>query len=191
MKNYILYTLALIVVLTSCSSSKVYFSPNIRKKVENTGTPLSQLQYYIDRDVEISREILKGETKVTSGVVRFENGKDLNIITLKKNTPGVCTQALADKVYISFEVGEGKYLTFGRTKNGNDYDPYRILANSWIGDFGSINYEGKKYFIHSGTEASILIKTSELNKMEVNKRQMKGRVVGAYQNVSTTDSTHH
>ncbi len=191
MKNYILYALALIVVFTSCSSSKVYFSPNIRKKVENTGTPLSQLQYYIDRDVEISREILKGETKVTSGVVRFENGKDLNIITLKKNTPGVCTQALADKVYISFEVGEGKYLTFGRTKNGNDYDPYRILANSWIGDFGSINYEGKKYFIHSGTEASILIKTSELNKMEVNKRQMKGRVVGAYQNVSTTDSTHH
>ncbi len=189
MKNRLLIALVIITVFASCSSSKVYFSPNIRQKVENTGTSLSQLQYYIDRDVEISREILKGETKVTSGVVRFENGKDLNIITLKKNTPGVCTQALADKVYISFEVGEGKYLTFGRTKNSNDYDPYRILANSWIGDFGSINYEGKKYFIHSGTEASILIKTSELNKMEVNKRQMKGRIVGSYQNTSTPDST--
>ena len=189
MRNKILIALVIITALASCSSSKVYFSPNIRQKVENTGTPLSQLQYYIDRDVEISREILKGETKVTSGVVRFENGKDLNIITLKKNTPGVGTQALTDKVYISFEVGEGKYLTFGRTKNSNDYDPYRILANSWIGDFGSINYEGKKYFIHSGTEASILIKTSELNKMEVNKRQMKGRVVGSYQNISTPDST--
>ena len=189
MKNRILIALFIIAVFASCSSSKVYFSTNIRQKVENTGTPLTQLQYYIDRDVEISREILKGETKVTSGVVRFENGKDLNIITLKKNTPGVCTQVLTDKVYISFEVGEGKFLTFGKTKNSNDYDPYRILANSWIGDFGSINYEEKKYFIHSGTEASIFIKTSELNKMEVNKRQMKGRVVGSYQNVSTSDST--
>jgi len=190
MKNNILIALVVIIAFSSCSSSKVYFSPNIRQKVENTGTPLTLLQYYIDRDVEISREILKGETKVTSGVVRFENGKDLNIITLKKNTPGVCTQALADKVYISFEVGEGKYLTFGRTKNGNNEDPYRILANSWIGDFGSINYEGKKYFIHTGTEASILIKTSELNKLDINKRQMKGRVVGSNQNISTPDSTH-
>ena len=189
MKNSILIALVIITAFASCCSSKVYFSPNIRQKVENTGTPLTQLQYYIDRDVEISREILKGETKVTSGEVRVENGKDLNIITLKKNTPGVCTQALADKVYISFEVGEGKFLTFGRTKNGNDEDPYRILANSWIGDFGSINYEGKKYFIHSGTEASILIKTSELNKIDVNKRQMKGRVVGSVQNVQTPDST--
>lgn len=191
MKNSILIALVVITAFTSCSSSKVYFSPNIRQKVENSGTPLSQLQYYIDRDVEISREIIKGETKVTSGVVRFENGKDLNIITLKKNTPGVCTQVLADKVYISFEVGEGKYLTFGRTKNGTDDDPYRILANSWIGDFGSINYEGKKYFIHSGTEASILIKTSELNRMDVNKRQMKGRIVGSSQNISVPDTSQH
>ena len=189
MKNSILISIIVIAALTSCSSSKVYFSPDIRQKVESTGTPLTQLQYYIDRDVEISREIIKGETKVTSGVVRFENGKDLNIITLKKNTPGVCTQALADKVYISFEVGEGKFLTFGKTKNGKEDDPYKILANSWIGDFGSINYEGKKYFIHSGTEAGILIKTSELNKMDVNKRQMKGRVVGSSENTTIPDSS--
>ena len=83
MRNNSIIALVLLAALAACSSSKVYFSTQVRQKVENTGTPLTQLQYYVDRDVELSREILKDETKVTSGVVRFENGKNLNIITLK------------------------------------------------------------------------------------------------------------
>lgn len=177
MKSNIIIALLVVATFASCSSSKTYFSTQIRQKVESTGTPLTQLQYYIDRDVELSREILKDETKVTTGVVRFENGKNLNIITLKKNTPGVCTKVLPDKILVSFEVGDDKFLTFGKTKYATDTDPYKVLANSWIGDYGSITYEGKNYFIHSGTEASIMIKTSELTKEEVNKRKMKGRVI--------------
>jgi hypothetical protein len=110
MKNNIIPALALVLLLTSCSSSKIYFSTLVRQKVENTGTPLTQLQYYVDTDVELSREILKDETKVTSGIVRFENGKNLNIITLKRNTPGVCTKVLPDKVLISFEIGDDNYF---------------------------------------------------------------------------------
>ena len=189
MKNNILLALLIVTVLASCSSSKTYFSTEIRQKVESTGTPLTQLQYYVDRDVELSREILKDETKVTTGVVRFENGKNLNVITLKKNTPGVCTKVLPDKILISFEVGDDKFLTFGRTKTATDSDPYKILANSWIGDYGAITYEGKKYFIQSGGDASILIKTSELDKEEINKRKMGGRVITGNAGTTTTPQT--
>jgi len=178
MRYKILTALFLVLLLTSCSSSKTYLSTEIRQKVEAAGVQLTQLQYYIDRDVELSREIKNDETKVTSGVVRFENGKKLNIITLKRNTPGVCIKVLPEKVLMSFEIGDDKFLTFGKTKYSNDADPYKILANSWIGNYGSVTYEGKKYFIHSGTDARILIKTDELNKFEVNKRKMKGRVIG-------------
>ena len=169
--------IALASLLVSCSSSKTYFTPQIRQKIESSGTQLTQLQFYIDRDVELSREIVQGETKVTSGTVRFENGKSLNIILLKKNTPGVCTDVAPDKVLLSFEIGDGKILTFGRSKNGTTDDAYKILANSWISNYGMINYEGKKYFIHKGTDASIKIKTSELNRVDVNKRKMAGRKV--------------
>ncbi len=177
MRNISIVAIAIMAVTTSCSSSKIYFSTQVRQKVENTGTPLTQLQFYVDRDVELSREILKDETKVTSGIVRFENGKNLNIITLKRNTPGVCTKVLPDKVLISFEIGDDKFLTFGKTKYATESDPYKILANSWIGDYGAITYEGKSYFIHTGTNASILIKTSELINEEINIRQMKGRTI--------------
>ncbi|MFP5041603.1 hypothetical protein [Parasediminibacterium sp. JCM 36343] len=178
MKRIVLLPLVvMIIAYSSCSSSKTYFSNNIKDKVEASGTPLTKLQYYIDRDVELSREVLQGETKVTSGVLRVENGKNLNIITLKKNTPGVCLKTQDGKLLISFEDGENKYLTFGKTKYATNNDPFRVLANSWIGNYGLITYEGKQYFIHSGGDASIMIKTSELNMEQVNKHKMKGRTI--------------
>src|ERR1700712_2634019 len=157
MKKYsIPVALSLIVILASCASPKTYFTSQIRTRVENNGIALTKLQYYIDHDVELRRELIKGETKVASGKVKFVDGKYLNIIVLKKNTPGVCTTSYPDKMQISFEMGDGKNLTFGKTKTATQTDPYKILANNWVNDFGIINYEGKQYYISAGSNASIL-----------------------------------
>lgn len=178
MKKYsIPMALSLVVILASCSSPKTYFTSQIRKKVESNNIPLTKLQYYIDQDVELRRELIKGETKVTSGKVKFVDGKYLNIIVLKKNTPGVCTNSSPDKMQISFEMGDGKNLTFGKTKMAQLNDPYRILANNWVNDYGIITYEGKQYYISSGGNASIQIKSNALRTEEVTKREMKGRTV--------------
>ncbi len=179
MKKYsIPMALSLVVILASCSTPKTYFTSQIRTRVEKNSIPLTKLQYYIDQDVELRRELIKGETKVTSGKVKFVDGKYLNIIVLKKNTPGVCTMSSPERMQISFEMGDGKSLTFGKTKNAQITDPYRILANNWVNDYGIISYEGKQYYIASGGNASILINTSALKTEEVNKREMKGRTVG-------------
>lgn len=176
MKRNIFYILSAVVLFgASCSSTKTYFTPEIRTKVENSGVPLTKIQYYIDRDVELRREISKDEAKVTSGVVKFENGQYVNIITLKKSTPGVCSGTYPDKVLVSFESGDNRFLTFGKTKYAQQSDPYRILAFEWLKDNdGVINYEGKKYHILNGSSAGIMIKANVLKKSEVNKRQMKG-----------------
>ncbi|UAY52256.1 hypothetical protein [Ferruginibacter albus] len=178
MKNYFYVGLVSMVILSSCSSSKTYFSANIRKRVEANSVPLSKIQYFIDRDVVLKRELDKGETKVASGAVKFENGHYVNIITLKKGTPGVCTYSGPDKVSISFEMGDGKFLNFGRTKAGTADDPYRILADNWVSDYGIITYEGKRYHIEStGTEAAVKIDAKWVKTTNIQKRQMKGRTV--------------
>ncbi|HMG82093.1 MAG TPA: hypothetical protein VK559_03580, partial [Ferruginibacter sp.] len=83
-----------------------------------------------------------------------------------------------NKLSISFEISNGNYLNFGRTRMGSNNDPYRILADSWVGDYGLITYEGKIYHIEgSGAQATILIKTKWLNTQQVDKREMKGRTV--------------
>jgi hypothetical protein len=181
MKKNIFYPLILIVAIavSSCSSArKTYFTSDIRNKVEHSGVSLTKIQYYIDRDLELRREISKDEAQIISGKVKFENGHYINIITLKKNTPGICTNTFPEKLLVSFETGDGKYLTFGRTKNARNDDPYRILAFNWLSDGdGIITYEGKKYHIIGGTNASIMIKANVLRKSEVNQRQMKGVTV--------------
>jgi hypothetical protein len=175
---YSLPVLFSVIVFASCSSSKTYFTPAIRSRVEANSVPLTKIQYYVDRDIVLKRELDKGETKVISGSVKFENGHYVNIITLKKGTPGVCTVVAPNKLSISFEAGDGKFLNFGKTLEGTSTDPYRVLANQWVNDEGVITYEGKPYHIESsGTEASVKIKTKWLNVNKVEKRQMKGRTV--------------
>lgn len=168
-------------VSISCSSSKTYLTPQVRERIENNGVNLNKLQFYIDRNIELKREVTKEEAKITKGNIKIENGKYINIIKLKKNTPGICSSTLTDKVQVSFENGENKSLTFGRTKSGGLYDPYKILAFEWFknGD-GMIRYEGKSYRIDQGTDASVMIKSKFIRKSdEVKERKMEGVKIAA------------
>jgi hypothetical protein len=174
-----IFLLLLPFIITACSSSKTYFTSGIRARIENSHQDLEKIQFYADRDIVLRRDMQTGETKVTSGKVKMENGHYVNIITLKKNTPGVCTVVKNNVVGISFEQGDNKLLNFGKTKFAKPDDPYRVLANEWINDYGVVSYEGKQYHIQpSGTEASIMIKTKLLKKSKIEEREMAGRKVG-------------
>jgi hypothetical protein len=179
MKNALLIGLP-VLFLASCSTPKTYFNSNVRTQVENSSIPISKVQFYVDRDVEIRREVSSSTAKVSSGVVKLENGKYVNIVTLKKNTPGVCTHTFPDKVDISFEVGDGKFLTFGKLKNRDANAPYTLYANSWLNDLGEINYDGKQYYIlPEGSEAKLMIKKNVLRTVKVDKHEMNGRKIGS------------
>lgn len=168
------------ILVSSCSSSKTYFTQAIRDDVDRSQVDISKIQFYADRDIVLKRELDNGEVKVNSGKVSFENGHYVNIITLKKGTPGVCTFRKNGVVGISFESGNDHFLIFGKTKYAQPSDPYRILANDWVNDYGIITYEGKTFRIEQkGTEAGIMIKSKWLQKTKVESREMKGRKVAS------------
>ncbi|HTS45936.1 MAG TPA: hypothetical protein VMH01_16160 [Puia sp.] len=178
-KSAYLYVL-IPVVLLSCSSSKTYFTAAIRSDVEGSHQRLEKIQFYADRDIVLYREMELGEAKVTSGVVKIENGHYVNIITLKKNTPGVCTVVRNNAIGVSFEKGSSSTLSFGKTKYAKPDDPYRILANDWVNNCGVVMYDGKQYCIQpEGSEASIMIKTKVHKKSVQEEREMKGRKVAS------------
>lgn len=177
MKNALLIGITAI-LFASCSTPKTYFSSSVRNQVEKSSISLEKLQYYVDRNVEIRREVSSSSAKVSSGVIRLEKGKFVNIVTLKKNTPGVCTKTYPDKIDISFEVGDGKYLTFGKLKNTDINAPYTLYANSWLNNLGEITYDGKQYYIlPEGSEARLMIKKNVLQTIKVDKHEMNGRKV--------------
>src|SRR5574343_1949028 len=87
--------IALGLSISSCSR-KISFNTDVRNRVASTNTPLTKLQYYVDRTVELKRVITTGDTKVSSGTIKVENGKSIQIIKLKRNTPGICTSVGPD-----------------------------------------------------------------------------------------------
>lgn len=173
----VIFTFLIVSVFASCSTPKTYFTPSVRSNLESNDIPVAKLQFYVDRDVELRREVASGTAQVSAGVVKFENGKYVNIITLKKNTPGVCTRAYEDKMDVAFEIGDGRFLTFGKLKK-DGRAPYTLYADSWGRDLGEIRYDGKTYYIlPAGSGARLMIKKNALNTLKIEKREMKGRKV--------------
>ncbi len=183
MKN--LYSLAIICIvgLSACSSSKSYFTEDTRSKVEARSIEVDQLQYYIDKDVELRRELASGDAKVKSGKVIIENGKYINLILLKKGTGGVCTYIGNNSLDIAFEAGENKNLKFTSSSRSGSNAVYRLDAEKWMkpynsGEVGKITYDGEVYFMRfSGDRPKLMIKKSSTDNYEVNKRVMSGRKV--------------
>lgn len=185
MKRRILLLSSLLLIITlvsSCSGPKSYFTAEIRKKIEDNSIPPTALQFYVDRDVELRRDLSSGEVKVSSGKIKFENGKYIHIILLKKNTPGICTEAGGKYLSISFETGEGKNLKFGVVKDAAANAVYQIFAKEWIKksstEIGKITYDGQTYYIQpAGADASLMIQKKVVGKLEIKKRTMKGRKI--------------
>lgn len=178
-----------VIVLASCSTAKrSYFSVDTRRRVEEISIPVEKLQFYVDKDLELRRELTARDAKVTSGKVVFENGKYVNIILLKAGTLGVCTQALNNTLDIAFENGENKSLRFSVPDRATANVIYSLFADQWMNRYssydpsvaqvGKVVYDGEIYFMRfSGDRPKLMIEKTAKDKYQVNTRVMKGRKV--------------
>jgi len=175
MKAKVLGIFFLVCFLFTCCTPKVYFTKDIRNRIESANISLNNIQYYNDRKVILRRELESGYTKVQSGKVKLENGRYINYIILGSKTPGICTNSFTDKLNIAFESGQGTSLTFGLSPETGNFSRYQIFALQWTGQIGKIEYDGETYYIQQkGSGAQLMIKKKVLNKIDVEKRRMKG-----------------
>jgi hypothetical protein len=181
--------LILMVVFSSCAGSKSYFTSDVRIRLEKNHISTEKLQFFIDRSVELRREVASRDAKVTDGKIKLVNGKYVNIIKLKKGTPGVCTGFYSSSLNIAFESGDGQYLPFGLPAYGTS-NIYQVMAQNWINGTGKVMYEGNAYYIQpGGIEARLLIDKSIIDKFDVKTRTMKGRKVDSGDATPVTPAT--
>lgn len=189
MKSISILAVIFILAFTSCSTlQKSYFSVDTRRRVEEKSIPVEKLQFYIDKDVELKRELASREAKVSSGKVVFENGKYVNIVLLRAGTQGVCTMALNNTLEIAFENGDNKNLRFGVPEKAGSNAVYSLFADQWLNSYntynpnvvqvGKIVYDGEVYHMRfSGERPKLMIQKTAKDKYQVNKRVMGGRKV--------------
>ena len=189
MKSISILSLIVTLALSSCSTlQRSYFTVDARKRVEEIAIPVEKLQFYIDKDVELKRELAARDARVSSGKVVFENGKYVNIVLLKAGTLGVCTRALNNNLEISFENGENKNIRFSVPEQAAPTAAYSLFADEWMTRYntydpnivqvGKIVYDGELYHMRfSGERPKLMIEKSAQDKYQVNRRVMSGRKV--------------
>ena len=175
----------LTVMLTSCGSSKklssfVPFTRDLKQKLEKENIDLKQVQFYVDHELILNRNLGEQKVIVSSGVVKLENGKYINEVIIPTLTPGLCDAMDGDKLMISFEKGNND-LAFG-PGSGSAYNQYVLYGTEWKNGTTLVTYDSNKYRARCGScgdvaSATLVIKKSVLDKMERKSRTLKGRTV--------------
>ncbi len=166
--------LLLSLILPSCSPKTILFTQQIRQKVENESLNLTDVQFYNSHPIILQRNLTYAETKIASGEIQFENGKYIEIIQIKKGTPGVCETANANSLDVSFEAGENRNLKFVLNPRKN----YQISALEWKDRFGRVTYDSLTYYLKPGSEKALLkVKRDHIFKLDKKERVAPGRKV--------------
>lgn len=175
MKNWnVLFCFAIVLTLSSCAGSrKVAFTQEIRNKLETQNIDLSKLQYYVDGDIVLAREVSSENAKIEKGELVFRNGKYYETITLKRNTPGVCTAVYPNRLSVSFDENNVGFLPFVQAANNT----YQILNNDIYNTNSSVIwYNGTQYILnYFNNPPTLLIKKSVINKTNNESKIMRGR----------------
>jgi len=115
--------LLLFIIIATTLSCKVTFTQRIRTQAENSKIDLSKIQFYNSDKIILKRMLSNDEIKVASGKITIENGKYIEVIRIKKNTPGKCNITSNNQLQISFEDGANRSFLF---QNDNTFSPRGI-----------------------------------------------------------------
>lgn len=172
--NKLLYLLPFIVlVLSSCGPRLSPFTQRLYEDQNWDEDDLRRIQFYLSEDLVLTRELRKDRTTITRGQVKVVDGREVEQIVFKRNTPGVFSFSPKTKrVAITFENNNDNFLVFGpNPKNSNRYT---LLASDWNRRSGTVTYAGQEWRVSStDAYASLLIPLKRIREGDT-----KGRVVG-------------
>ncbi|PHI18523.1 hypothetical protein CEQ90_17380 [Lewinellaceae bacterium SD302] len=173
--KYLFALLSALFLFSSCGPRLSPFTQRLYEEQNWNKDDLSRIQYYLSEDLVLTRELRDGKSEIRNGQIKIVDGREVEQIVFKRNTPGVFVFAPKEgRLAVSFESNDENYLIFGANpKSGNRYT---LLAGEWSrnGRYGKVQYGGREWRVStSDAYASILVPL----KRERN-RNTNGRVVG-------------
>ncbi len=138
---------------------------------------LRRIQFYLSEDVVLQRELRSGKSQIRNGTVKVVNGREVEQVVFRRNTPGVFTfSPRTERMAISFEDDDQNFLVFGpNPKNGGRYS---LLASNWDRNSGTVNYAGQEWKVSSQDAfASLLISLKRIREEDRRGRVVRGRKI--------------
>lgn len=159
-------------------SAYVPFTNKLKDRILKNDLDLKKVQFFIDQKLILKRSL--GTRKVNkSGVLLFENGEYVQEVIIPKYTPGVCDSINGNKLMVSFEL-QNNDLQFGPGLYTPDY--FMLYGRNWTNGVGDLTYDNQTYKVSCGscsfaTEAKLVVKKSQADKIDTKQRVAKGRKV--------------
>lgn len=176
MKPFIFLLVAAGFGLTSCSSPYVYFTESLREQEKWSESDLRRIQFYVSRDIVLTRTLGTGETSIQEGKVIVKDGRKTERIVVAAFTPGVVVMMPeAQRLAVSFEEGgRESFLMFGPNPDNNNR--YSLLAQTWYSDYGDVNYQGKLFAADASCAyASLMVDLRRTGQEPAKVHRAKGR----------------
>jgi hypothetical protein len=177
MKIQLILSALSIVVLSACSPQYTFFTEDLNEKQKWSAEDIRQIQFYVSRDIILSRALTENETKISEGKIIMKDGRKVEQVVIKSGTPGVLVlMPKEDRFAISFEESDDAYLMFG--PNPKYYDRFALLAQDWERDGGKIHYKGNVYEVDAASAyASLMVDLRRTGTNEYQTRRVQGRTV--------------
>lgn len=135
----------LAVIFSSCSPQLRPFTDRMYINSDFSERELKKIQFYVSRDIVLSRQLDGTKARLQSGKIRIVEGASYEEIVIRRGTRGVFAFSVEDgNIAVSFEGNpQTSYLVFGPSeRRGGEYV---LRAAKWERDFGVINYNGQQY----------------------------------------------
>ncbi len=165
----------LLIGLSSCSKKLTPLTQGMVEEFDWTETDLKRVQFYLSNDIVLTRDLGREESRITNGKVRVVNGREVEEVRFKKNTPGVIIfSPKGNKYAVSFESSDDKYLIFGPSKKAKGR--YVLLAKDWTKNRGKVTYDGKVYNTSSNSAyANLLVDIKLARSTKYKSKEAEGR----------------
>ncbi|MCO5259421.1 MAG: hypothetical protein M9916_04695 [Crocinitomicaceae bacterium] len=168
MKYFVVIIVA--VLFTSCGA-KVPFTETLRQDFDlESEAQLKQIQFYISQTIVLKRaKQISGSGTTENGALVSKSNKEENRIIIQAQTRGVLEKYNeSGEMYIRFENGAGRYLTF-KVNQPNNNNKYHLDAKWDASRGGELIYGNEKYIVDAGAGRAYLMVI--LKKLQNTKRK--------------------
>jgi hypothetical protein len=174
MKQFIVNIFILSLFMTNCKTT-VPFTSHIKENCGLDNYQLKQIQFYTSSEIVLYKIDQKNKARIKDGKVILSERESSETIIIPKNTPCILAEVLGDKLLLSFESGDGRFVAFGVTSN----DYYTLMAKSWEGNGGVLEYGHVMYQTNNGN-AFLKVNMKKLKQLQNKYRYIEGRKVGRH-----------
>ncbi len=170
-----LFLIILALVIISSCSNKIYYTTSLNAKVVEKGLSVNKIQFYLSKKIVFTRELPLNNSALANGEIKFEDGRLIDQIIIKKNTPGTCEYMDNGFMFMSFEEGDNKLIRFNPDDAGKFYVLY---MNQHPDNLGKIRYDTAMYTINKGSfGARLWVRKDQDYILKVTNRVATGKIV--------------